>query len=435
MLPMLNAPRPPAKVERKSRPPQPSPKKAIEPDTRSFTDKVELGLRTTARFALGALGATAGAVAGAVAGAAVGAGIGGVIGWQGKVPLQLEFLRPLSDVAGLGGKAAQNKLEPLVGKTAAGVLGAAAGIVSGAVIGTLGTAWAGVDLGARLASKLVAPGEKGPDNDPRPTYERGWGAQIPTPDGEIEEDQHHFLYNTAAFEVLENDAKVDPEMAEINDFLNSDPEYKKNIQMGGWNLDTFLGTPLPGVSPSTFHHFTEAFMPGFKTAAWQTRQCYDKAADAWKAGDRSQAMYYLGAAVHLPQDVSLPQHAVSQVAYIGKMLGHQMMEHWAESQFDRLKPADDAHGRYIDANTPEEYVAKVSAESTSEYGDAVKDAWRYVEHRVEKQKKGLPTDDKSQTDFDSEPYANTMKRAVEITPGFFRMFFRDMKAQGYPINA
>ena len=373
------------------------------------------------------------AVAGAVAGSLVGAGLGAVIGHQGAVPMQLEILRPLSDVAGIAGKAVHQKVEPALGKTAAGILGAVSGAVSGAVIGTLGVAWAGVDLGGRLAQKLVAPGPEGPDNDPRASYERGRGKQIPTPDGEIEENQHHFLYNKAAFQLLEHDAKSDPEMAKINDFLNSDPDYKRNIQMGGWNLDTFLGNPLPGVSPATFHHFSESFWPGFKTAGWQSRQCYDKAADAWKAGDRQEAMYYLGAAVHLAQDVSLPQHAVSGVTYIGKMVGHQMMEHWAESQFDRLKPGPSASGRYMQAEGPEDFVAQVSTESEADYGLAAKEAWRYVEHRLEKQRRGLPTDDKSQTDFPSQAYARTVKRAVQITPGFFRMFFRDMEKQGHPI--
>lgn len=389
--------------------------------------------RSAARYTLAAVGGALGTVAGAAAGALVGGAIGAVVGFQGEVSLEMEFLKPLSNVAGLGGSYVHGKVEK-VGKLPARILGAAAGLASGALIGTLGMAWAGLDLGARQGLKLIEAPAAAPDNDPRKSYERGWGTQIPTPDGEIEQNQHHFLYNGAALQALAHDAQTDPEMAEINALFQSDPEYVDMLQMGGWNLDTYLGSPMPGVSPATFHHFTEPFWPGFKSAEWQSRQCYDRAADAWKDGDRKLAVYYLGAAVHLVQDVSLPQHAIGEVAYVGKMLGHQMMESWSESQFARLRPAASEGGLYLDADTPEEYVQAVSAESSAEYGGAVSDALRYVKHRRAKADEGLSTDHASQTDFNSDAYKNTLSRAVRHTPGFFRMFFRDMAAQGFPIN-
>ena len=406
-----------------------------EPPEEPPSDTFEAGrlVRHATRWGLAAVGGALGAAAGAAAGAVVGGALGAVIGYQGQPSLEFEFLKPLSNVAGMGGSYVHGKAEKL-GKWPARILGASAGLVTGAAIGTAGMAWAGLDLGARQGLKLVDPPPKGPDTDPRKTYERGWGPQLPTPDGEIKQNQHHFLYNRAALQTLAHDAQNDPEMAEINTLFESDPEYAQMLQMGGWNLDTFLGNPLPGVSPSTFHHFTEPFWPGFKSAEWQCRQAYDRASDAWKEGDRKLAVYYLGAAVHLVQDVSLPQHAVGEVTYVGKMLGHQMMEGWSESQFARMGPAPSEGGLYIDASTPEEYVAAVSAESAAEYKGAVTDALRYVKHRRAKADQGLPTDHANQTDFDSEPYANTLDRAVRHTPGFFRMFFRDMAAQGFPIN-
>ncbi|MBI3927754.1 MAG: hypothetical protein HY319_19595 [Armatimonadetes bacterium] len=400
------------------------------------------GVKKALRLAVGTAGAAAGAVAGAVAGVAVGGALGAIIGICGAPPLSLEWLQPLHNVAGMPGQITHGKVEalasrlagPRIGRIAGAVAGGLVGTAAGALIGGVGVGLAGADIVARQAVKLVPRPEPGPDTDPRPTYERGWGKQIPEPDGVIREDQHHFLYNNAAMDVLAQDAARDPEMARIQQFLQSDPEYHRMIQMGGWNLDSYLGSPAPGVSPATFHHFTEPFMPGFKPAAWQARQCYDKAADSWKAGDRKAAMYYLGAAVHIAQDVALPQHAIGEVSFVGKMIGHQMMENWAESQFDRLKPAPGEGGAYPDARTPEEFVEQISREATAEYGQAVRDAFRYVGHRVEKERQGLPTDHASQTDFQSEVYGHTMKRAVRLTPGFFRMFFRDMEAQGYPIQ-
>lgn len=412
--------------------PNPPAQAAPEPD-----DTVQLGglLKKTGRFALGVAGGVAGTALGALAGLPLGASMGAIMGWNGGATLATETLQPLSNVAGIAGQYVNRKLG---GGTAASIAGAMVGTATGGVIGVLGTAFAGADAGARqglrLADALLGPAEPRPRDDSRPTYEQGWGKQIPEPDGVIREDQHHFLYNGAALDTLAHLATSDPEMAAIHRLFESDADYEKQFQMGGWNLDSYLGSPFPGVSPATFHHFAEPFWPGFKAAGWQSRQCYDKAADCWKAGDRKAAVYYLGAAVHIAQDVSLPQHAVPQVSFIGKMVGHQMMENWAESQFDRLKPAPEEGARTIDASTPEEFVDKVATEAAAEYGAAVKDAFRYTAHRQEKARQGLPTDHASQTDFESDPYRNTMRRAVQITPDFLRMFFRDMAAQGYPLE-
>lgn len=417
--------------------PAPAPPSAdLEP-----RDVLEKGARLAAGIGGGALGAAAGLATGIP----LGAGLGAVQGVRGDSPLELEILQPMQSVAGLGGvaahKIARKAVTRLLGERAGRIAGAVAGgligAATGAVIGALGMAVAGGDAGARLGLKgadaLLGPPEEKPDSDPRKTYERGRGAQVPTPDGVIRQDQHHFLYNNAAMAVLAHDAATDPFMAKIHTFLTSDPALLDQLQMGGWNMDTFLGEPVEHVNLSTFHHFEEPFMPGMKSAGWQARQAYDKAVDCWKAGDRKGAVYYLGASVHLAQDVALPQHAVKGVSFVGKMTGHQMMEEWCEAQAPRLNPPAALGGVYLAASGPEDFVAKVAAEAAADYGAAVKDAGRYVGHRREKARQGAPTDPPSQTDFQSDVYKNAWQRAVRITPGFFRMFFEDVERQGYPV--
>lgn len=421
--------------------PKAPPAPAASPETLEPRDVLE----KAGRVAAGVGGGLLGAAAGAATGIPLGIGLGAVQGVRGGSPMEFEILQPMQSVAGLGGVAAHKFAEKSVGRLlgeragriAGAVAGGIVGAATGAVIGAIGMAVAGGDAGARLglkgASALLGPAPQKPDTDPRPSYERGRGPQVPTPDGNIRQDQHHFLYNNAAMTVLAADAAKDPFMAKIHTFLTSDPALLDQMQMGGWNMDTFLGSPLPHVNLSTFHHFEEPFMPGMKSAGWQARQAYDKAVDCWKAGDRRMAVYYLGASVHLAQDVALPQHAVKGVGFVGKMAGHQMMEEWAESQAGQLNPPAALGGIYLQAAGPEEFVATVAAAAAADYGSAVKDAGRYVGHRREKARAGKPTDPPSQSDFQSETYKTAWQRAVRITPGFFRMFFEDVERQGYPI--
>jgi hypothetical protein len=436
-----------------SRPAEPAPRVALSrpagseravTDIATTTLEIPSGpLATATRLAGGVAGALAGAAVGMASGVLLGGVLGAGVGYHGSTTMTMEILQPLPSVAGLGGALAHRAARKLVGrllgekagKIAGAVVGTLVGGATGVVIGALGMgvscADAGARLGTSLAEKVVGPAPRPPDRDPRPTYERGRGKQIPTPDGKIERDQHHWYYNNAALEVLAADAAHDPELARIHAFLTSDPDYLHMLQMGGWNLDTYLGTPLPHVNLSTFHHFAEPFMPGMKAAGWQSRQCYDRAVDAWKAGDYKLALYYLGAAVHIPQDQALPQHAIGHVGFVGKMLGHQMMERWQETQFDRLKPA--SGGLYLEAAGPEDFTRQIAEMSAQDYPEAVLDASRFVHHRLEKGRRGESTDIKDQTDFCSPVYRRGVERAVRLTPGFFRMFFRHVESLGYPI--
>lgn len=402
--------------------------------------------------AAGAAFGTCGAIAGAAIGGAVGVVAGGVMGatagFLGAPTRYSHILHPMENVAGLAGVPAHAAAEKVVGKYAgarAGKIagegvGLVAGAASGAVIGALGVAWAGLDAGARIgaraASHLFGDAPAAPRRSDKPTYEQGiLSKQIPTPDGVINKKSHHWFYINHGVEVLKNDAKSDPKLQKIYDFLTADADNLKIMHNGAWNMDSFQGDLMEGISPATFDHFGEAFMPGFKRADWQCRQAYDKAADAWMAGDRKQAIYYLGAAMHLPQDLSLPQHSVTGVSYVGKMAGHQMMETYMETHFDQAV-IDHGGTYYPDVDTPEAFCARVQNEAKAQYGDAVKEAWKYLGWTKDNgvtDPMNPPDQASGGPQFPMEVYKAAGQRAQRITPGFIELFFRDMEKRGYPI--
>jgi hypothetical protein len=380
------------------------------------------------RWPIGVAAGIVGALAALPLGAPIGAIIGGAVGYHAGSPGALQMLFPLSSVAGVGGTATHDfvhkNVAKIFGERAGSIAGKTAGLVAGAVTGTaigaLGFAWAGYDFGLRAGlsagSKIVGPPGY---REPKPghkSYEKKWLAQIPTPDGRVDPESHHTYFMKYGLQVLQQDAKTNPALQKVAAFMASDPDYAYNLKSGATDMDDFLGVQGPGISLSTFFHFREPFMPGLKDAFWQTRQCYDKAADVWKSGDRKLAMYYLGAALHSVQDGCYPQHAVKHVSYVGKMLGHQMMEDYMQTRGDEFVAKT---GEYLpNATRCEEYEEHVGARSSSHYFGAVAEAWQYVKHP---------------DGFQPKIYADYWRNAQAITPGFIEFFFRDMEKQGYPI--
>lgn len=68
-----------------------------------------------------------------------------------------------------------------------------------------------------------------------------------------------------------------------------------------------------------------------ESAAANAEDAFAKAVRAWNGGDRSSAMYWLGAALHLVQDACVPQHN-----FFGIGVFHSDYEHWAREHQDQL---------------------------------------------------------------------------------------------------
>ncbi len=119
---------------------------------------------------------------------------------------------------------------------------------------------------------------------------------------------HDFIFNQASV-ILRNDGFVS-----IADFLNSyDP--------GDTNGRTYLGVMEAGSTDhddliSAREHYmdpmdhTGLYFAGYqKSAGTLCQEVFDTAVNYWRSGDHHNAIYYLGWAAHLVQDVCVPHHA------------------------------------------------------------------------------------------------------------------------------
>jgi len=92
--------------------------------------------------------------------------------------------------------------------------------------------------------------------------------------------------------------------------------------------------------------------------AQECRLYYSMAAKYWRRNQHSKAMFYLGAAIHLVQDLCVPHHARNLL-----FDGHQEYENWAEANCQDF--AVDCGGIYAVSSAPEGWVianASVSGE-------------------------------------------------------------------------
>ncbi|MEO5654032.1 MAG: hypothetical protein ABIN79_07370 [Marmoricola sp.] len=90
---------------------------------------------------------------------------------------------------------------------------------------------------------------------------------------------------------------------------NHEP-YLWRLQLGSRDADRVLKKPeMPDHFFNWWTHSGKGLVTGTSAATWAQQQ-FDKATQAWAAGDRAEAMYRLGAAAHLVQDACTPPHEV-----------------------------------------------------------------------------------------------------------------------------
>ncbi len=133
----------------------------------------------------------------------------------------------------------------------------------------------------------------------------------------VELDTHAFFLQQAAV-ILRHDGRTS-----LADFLASSDltaplrpgtrtheSYLWRLQLGARDADRVLKKPeMPDHFFNWWTHSGKGLIAGSSGATWAEQQ-FRKAASAWAAGDRAEAMYRLGAAAHLVADACTPPHEV-----------------------------------------------------------------------------------------------------------------------------
>ncbi|MDA8441006.1 MAG: zinc dependent phospholipase C family protein [Peptococcaceae bacterium] len=106
---------------------------------------------------------------------------------------------------------------------------------------------------------------------------------------------------------------------------------------------------------------THALWPGALAEFQFYYQKYLVAAKREAARDRAKGMFYLGAALHLIQDMCVPHHAVGSI-----FNGHQEFEKWARQNYTSY-PVTGA-GMYLQLNHPSQWLDHNAGIAATYYG-------------------------------------------------------------------
>lgn len=171
----------------------------------------------------------------------------------------------------------------------------------------------------------------------------------------------HKFINIQAIEILKNENKI-----EAYEF------YRKNIKSINDGV-TFADQDFK--SSNHFYSVDKGKgLYGFSNALTEFTKYYSKAKDSNKAGDISESMFYLGAAMHLLQDATVPQHVSNNL-----LKSHRKFEQWIISRLmsDYCFQAEDGIIRYENV---QEYVknnAKFASETFNKYKDIEDEEQKY----------------------------------------------------------
>ncbi len=160
-------------------------------------------------------------------------------------------------------------------------------------------------------------------------------------------DTHAFLIQQANV-ILRNDGRT-----AISDFLDSPDPTAPYLKVGDtrrresylWRMQTaardadrsLKSKYMPDHFFNWWTHHGKGLIAGPSAATWAEQQ-YAEAVRAWRAGDRSTAMYHLGAATHLVDDGCVPPHESQFVP------NHRRYENWLMARQDQV--AVTSGGRY-----------------------------------------------------------------------------------------
>lgn len=105
---------------------------------------------------------------------------------------------------------------------------------------------------------------------------------------------------------------------------------------------------------SAYHHYDPDRGTGmwlWPSAAEKCSEFFNRAVKLWHEKKHARAMFFLGAALHLVQDVCVPHHASCKI-----FDGHMDFEDWAEQRKDNYRV--ERGGKYGQSVKPEEWIAE-----------------------------------------------------------------------------
>ncbi len=135
----------------------------------------------------------------------------------------------------------------------------------------------------------------------------------------VTECKVHKFINFQALEILKNDG--------FEDAYTFFSDYIAQINEGVFWADQNFRSMGHFYNP-----YTGIGLYGNRNAISLAVEYYDKALAYWKYGDLDKSMFFLGAAVHLVQDVAVPQHA-----NIRLLDSHRRYENFIRRNYKRAK--------------------------------------------------------------------------------------------------
>lgn len=158
----------------------------------------------------------------------------------------------------------------------------------------------------------------------------------------------HIFINEQAVEILKNDG-----YSEAYEF------YKPNIR---YLNEGVVWADQDFKSREHFYNpYTHRGLYGCKSSKQRFEKYYGCALVHWDCGDKDKAMFYLGAAVHLVQDSTIPQHGSIKL-----LKNHRKYEQWIHEVYENIVDYSVYEdGIYYDS--PYDYIVKNSKEAIAAY--------------------------------------------------------------------
>jgi len=147
----------------------------------------------------------------------------------------------------------------------------------------------------------------------------------------------HKFINILSLEILKNDGYQ-------NEF-NFYSKYIEAINNGAvWADQDFKS------STHMYNPYTKKGLYGRKNAMDITKQYYNKSIELWFKGEDTKSLFYFGAAIHILQDMTIPQHANVRL-----LDNHRQYENFIRKTYTYVKEFRVEGGAYI-LDTIEEYI-------------------------------------------------------------------------------
>ncbi|MGI6704499.1 MAG: zinc dependent phospholipase C family protein [Clostridia bacterium] len=161
----------------------------------------------------------------------------------------------------------------------------------------------------------------------------------------------HQFFNSQAVEILRNDGYEN--YANIIEFYSKDLDRGVNWADIGWKNITHYFNPDTGKGKLKFANAVDE-------TVWN----FNRAVRNWREGSHNRAMFFLGAAAHIVQDLCVPQHAANSISP-----GHRRYEQWAKKRFSRYTVC--CGGNYGRFENPAQFALE-NARTAAQLRDDVK---------------------------------------------------------------